>query len=215
MKTFFKTTLTLALALCLCIAVSSGTALAHVVVRPAEVPTASFQTFTMSVPNEKDEPVTNIKLLIPGGLKHVTPTVKPDWHITTEKQNDDAVSAIIWSEDSIDAGFRDDFTFSAQVPAKPGDLQWKAYQTYQSGEIVAWDATAATQPKKADGSPDFSHFGPLSVTKVQDTVAASQNETQTTAADSGERLATTAIYVATAGIVLGLAGIFLATRRQK
>src|SRR3989338_5466280 len=64
---------------------------------------------------------------------------------------------------------RDDFTFSTQVPGEEVKLAWKAYQTYSDGTTVSWElAPGAEQPKKADGSPDFSKFGPHSTTTVVD-----------------------------------------------
>src|SRR5687768_3143391 len=70
-----------------CMTVASP-ASAHVTVKPAEVLTASFQTFTVSVPNEKDEPAIEVRVLIPPGLQHVMPTVKPGWNITSQKQGE-------------------------------------------------------------------------------------------------------------------------------
>lgn len=185
-----------------------GTAAAHVVVRPAEVPTASFQTFTASTPNEKDVPTTELKLILPKGLKHVLPTVKAGWHIDVEKDGKGEtaeVKSITWKGGTIPAGFRDDFTFSAQVPADAGTLEWKAYQTYEGGQVVAWDLTQDKQPKKADGSPDFSASGPFSVTKV--TADDKPAATDSTASDWSLPIAATAV-------VLSLIAVFLASRKK-
>ena len=62
-----------------------GLALAHVVVKPSEALTGAYQTFTTSVPNEKDIPTIGIRLVIPESVESVTPTVKPGWEITTVK----------------------------------------------------------------------------------------------------------------------------------
>ncbi len=138
----------------------TGSAFAHVVVKPAEVLTGAFHTFNTGVPNEKDIPTVAVKLLIPENLQHVSPTVKPGWTISVEKvgEGEDAVvKSITWSGGSIPAGQRDDFTFSAKAPDKTGDLQWKAYQTYESGEIVAWDQ---------DPSQKGEDTKPFSITKA-------------------------------------------------
>ena len=196
-----------------------STALAHVVVRPSEVVTAGFQTFTVSAPNERDVPFNAIELRLPNGLKHVTPTVKPGWQIDVarENQNEDAaVKTITWRGGSVPGGFREDFGFSAQVPADATELQWKAYQTYEDGTTVAWDLTASQQPKKADGSPDFSASGPFSVTKVvKETEAASAVRRSEQAAANAQRSANRALLVGIAGVGLGLAGIFMITRRRR
>jgi uncharacterized protein YcnI len=205
-----KQLLTLGVAVGICSLLLGGTASAHVVVKPAEVPTASFQTFTASTPNEKDVAVTELKVLMPKGLKHVLPTVKDGWRIDVEKdgQGETAeVKSITWRGGLIPAGFRDDFTFSAQVPADASNLEWKAYQTYEGGQVVAWDLAQDKQPKKADGSPDFSESGPFSITKLTAKDDAARAPTGTTASEW-------TLPFATVGVVLGLAAVFLATRKK-
>ncbi len=174
-----------------------GVASAHVVVKPAEVGVGAYQTFTTSVPNEKDIPVTAMKLTIPAGLKSVTPTVKPGWTIDEVKDGsgeDAVVKEITWSGGTIPAGQRDDFTFSAQAPAKPTSVQWKAYQTYEDGTVVSWDQA----PTKSDD--DSGDKGPYSVTKVVDdltqTPAATTATTTKPVSNSRTNLAITLSVVA-------------------
>ena len=54
---------------------------AHVGVKPSEVGVGSFQTFTVGVPNERDVPTTQVRLVLPEGLEHITPNVKQGWTI--------------------------------------------------------------------------------------------------------------------------------------
>ena len=94
-------------------------AFAHVVVKPAEIPIGAFQTFMVGVPNEAETPVTELRLVIPEGVNHVTPNVKQGWDIEVKKtgEGDHAkVSEIIWSGGAIPTGQRDEFNFSGQVP---------------------------------------------------------------------------------------------------
>jgi uncharacterized protein YcnI len=198
--------------------VPAGIASAHVVVRPAEALTAGFQTFTVSTPNEKDVPSTSLKLLIPNGLKEVSPTAKPGWQIDVEKAGSGEqanVTAITWSGSAIPVGFREDFTFSAQVPAKATELQWKAFQAYENGETIAWDLAKDQQPKKTDGSPDFSKSGPFSVTKVTTETEADARLKQTEQATADAKIAAKrALYIGVAGLAVGLIGISLASRKK-
>jgi uncharacterized protein YcnI len=150
---------------------SPGLAFAHVVISPNKALTGAYETFTTSVPNEKDIPVTGIRLVIPDSIESVTPTVKPGWEIHTKKSGD-RVSEIIWTGGTIPAELRDTFTFSAHLPSKTGDIDWKAYQTYQDGSVVSWDQ----KPTDDHGheSEDESK-GPYSTTTVTDTT---DNESQ-------------------------------------
>ncbi len=155
----------------------TGIASAHVVVKPTAVGVGAYQTFTMGVPVEKDMATTGVKLVIPDGLKSVTPNVKPGWTIEVKKEGegDNAkVTEIDWIGGTIPAGQRDDFVFSAQAPSKEGEVHWKAYQTYSDGSIVNWD----NDPTKEHGDDD-SAGGPYSATKVVNDLIDS-SKTQTT-----------------------------------
>jgi uncharacterized protein YcnI len=182
-----------------------ATVSAHVAVRPAEALTASFQTFTVSVPNEKDTPVTSIKLLIPTGLDHVSPTVKPGWQITA------AEADITWSGGSIAAGLRDDFSFSAKLPARSGQLAWKAYQTYADGTTVAWDQT----PKAIPTDDDSAANGPFSVTKiVNQTEADSTLATAEKVGIDAKATANRAFYFAIITLAIACIALSFATRKK-
>jgi uncharacterized protein YcnI len=141
---------------------------AHVVVTPSKAGVGSWVTFNVSVPNEKEVPNTQLKLVLPAGLDSVSPTVKPGWKITVEKDAGGSPTAIVWSGGNLPSEFRDDFTFGAQVPAKPVDLAWKAYQTYQGGEVVGWDVDPTDPSAKDPEALEKTGKGPFSVTHVLD-----------------------------------------------
>lgn len=191
-----------------------GVVSAHVVVRPADVKTGAYQTFTLSVPTEKDNATVSVKLDIPESLTSVTPTVKPGWTIQTVKhgEGDEAmITSITWTGGKIDAGYRDEFTFSAKTPAQPSDLQWKAYQTYKDGTVVSWD-----QPP-SDEETESTTTGPFSVTKV---AADSAQDIALKNADSkaakAQSAADMALYTGIGGVVLAvIAMIVIFVRKSK
>lgn len=190
----------------------SGNALAHVVVKPAEVISASRQVFTVSVPNEKDIPTTAVKVLIPEGVESVTPTAKAGWTIATEKEGTGesaTVTEITWNGGTIGPDLRDDFTFSAKAPAQTSELKWKAYQTYADGTIVAWDKDTA------DNSEEVPNSGPLSVTKVvneSEEEIAAKTEAQATA--NAQSTANRSFYTAVIAVLAALTAIYFATRKK-
>jgi uncharacterized protein YcnI len=120
---------------------SYGIASAHAVVSPKTAETNTYQTFSLSVPNEKDIATTKVELAIPEGLKSVMPVQKPGWKITLTKDANGNVTRISWSGNTISVDFKDVFDFTAHTPQQPTTLAWKAYQTYENGEVVAWDQT--------------------------------------------------------------------------
>lgn len=126
----------------MCIGLAATPISAHVVVKPNEVMTSARTNFVVGVPTEGTSPTTGLRLLVPEGLKSVRPNVKPGWYIEVKKlgQGTDAVvTEIIWTGGAIPPEQRDEFVFSAQAPAQETNLNWKAYQTYQDGKVVAWD----------------------------------------------------------------------------
>ena len=190
----------------------TNSAYAHVAVKPAEVVTAGFETFTMGVPNERETPTTKLKLLIPEGMKFVSPTQKAGWNISVEKSGngeDAVVKSITWTGGTVNSGFRDEFTFSGKVPETATELKWKAYQTYESGVTVAWDQETE---KESEGERTS---GPLSITKV-----VAQTEDQTALQNVSKKVSESkdaadfALYTAAASILIGAGGVYLATRKK-
>lgn len=142
---------------------------AHVVVTPNTANVGQELVFNISVPNEQQTAVTDLKLAVPAGVSGVIPTAKDGWTINTTStgSGDSAtVSTIEWSMGQIPVGQRQDFSFSAQVPSKATNIDWKAYQTYADGTVVHWD-------QKPAGSDDATgNAGPFSVTKVTNDLTA-------------------------------------------
>ncbi len=152
---------------------------AHVVIKPAEVGVGAFQTFTVGVPNEKESSTVTVRLILPKGLEHVSPNVKPGWNIeikqagesmkdeilnTGGKASDpETVTEIVWTGGSIPAGQRDDFLFSAKVPVETGELTWMAYQTYADGTTVSWDSVSDADHNSGSEDP---LKGPAPKTKI-------------------------------------------------
>jgi uncharacterized protein YcnI len=195
---------------CLLLVVSLAwtlTASAHVVVKPSEVGIAAFQTFTVGVPNEKDTPTVAMRLLIPNGVKSVSPNVKPGWMIDVKSagQGEDVqVTEIDWTGGNIPPGQRDEFLFSAQAPSSETTISWKAYQTYADGTVVSWDV--APNSKVSDEEKEKMEqagTGPLSQTKViNDLKQPPQN-------DSGQQ-SSTAKQTADFSLLLSIAALAIA-----
>jgi uncharacterized protein YcnI len=185
-------------------------AFAHVVVKPQQVGVATFQAFTVGVPSEKDVPTTQVRLLIPEGVNYVTPNVKPGWTIDIKKMGEDEeakVTEITWTGGEIPGGLRDEFSFSAQSPANPTTVIWKAYQTYADGETVAWDTDPKTisSHEDSDGDEDHETTHPYSETEViNDLVKTPVKTTNAEGTTINNALTIGYIALALAAISLGL-----------
>jgi uncharacterized protein YcnI len=140
------------------LALGNISASAHVTVKPATVKPAAYETFAISVPNEKESPMVKIKLIVPKELESVRPTQKTGWTVNITKEAD-KITEIEWSGGKVLKDLRDDFGFSAKTPAVDSKINWKAYQTFEDGNVVSWDQ----EPKpKAEGEAK----NPYSVTEV-------------------------------------------------
>lgn len=178
-------------------------AMAHVAVQPGEVGVGKTQVFSINVPTEKEVPTVGVRIVLPSGLQEVMPTVKAGWQIETKTAGEDdktEVTEISWTGGSIPAEQRDEFSFSAQVPAEATTLQWKAYQTYQDGSVVSWDQTPTDGHDDAEGDK-----GPYSTTKVVNDLA-----TTTTNDDKSNQVGP---YVV-AGLALVVAIVALVIKRK-
>jgi uncharacterized protein YcnI len=183
---------------------SVSSASAHVIVSPTSVGVAANQTFSVSVPSEKDGMTTTaLRLVMPSGLKDIMPTVHGGWSISTKKESGDLVTEINWNGGTIPNGQRDDFTFRAQAPAKAGELAWKAYQTYSDGSIVSWDQ------KPMPGKEMDDALTPYSVTAVVNDLTGSRVSKDE--ADSGD---TSARLLGLLAIIISVSGVIVKGRRR-
>lgn len=189
--------------------VSSNVALAHVTVSPKQTLTAERLTFAVSVPNEHDTPVVGVRLIVPEGLSSVRPYAKTGWNVEIVSEGEGetrVVKEIKWlsSGGNVPVNLKDDFLFGAKTPEKPGQLQWKAYETYQDGLVVAWDQ----EPSDAEDSK------PFSVTEVAADSGDSEETKVSPTTDKSDVVAERALYLGVAAVVLSLAAITLAIRKK-
>ncbi len=183
-------------------------AFAHVVVSPKQAGVASYQTFTLGVPNERDVPTVALRLVIPEGVSSVSPNVKPGWTIDSKKENGSAegatVTEITWTGGLIPSGQRDDFLFSAQVPANEATLAWKVYQTYEDGTVVSWDQ----KPTQGEGDDDLATSGPYAETAVSNDLAPVAKP------EVGSVTDTKAIALAMVALLFGLISIAMQVKKR-
>jgi periplasmic copper chaperone A len=129
---------------------------AHVSLHPNEVPTGSFATLDIRVPNEMESANTvKLAVQVPPGFLDISPEYMPGWtpKVLTSKlakpvQTDNGevteqVKEIIWTGDGkqgkIPPGQFLNFPISTEIPGKEGEeLTFKVLQYYDNGEVVRW-----------------------------------------------------------------------------
>ena len=140
----------------LCSLALPAVAQAHVSLHPNEVPTGSFATLDIRVPNEMESANTvKLAVQVPPGFLDVSTEYMPGWtsKVLTSKlakpvQTDDGevteqVREVIWTGDGkqgkIPPGQFLNFPISTEIPGKEGEvLTFKVLQYYDNGEVVRW-----------------------------------------------------------------------------
>ncbi|MBP6859222.1 MAG: DUF1775 domain-containing protein [Candidatus Magasanikbacteria bacterium] len=178
---------------------------AHATVKPATTGVGKFQNFVLGAPSEKPIATVGIRLVLPDGLNHVTPNVKAGWKITTKKEtinNEQKITEIIWTGGTIPTEMRDEFLFSAQVPSKATALNWKVYQTYADGSVVAWDKDPSLSHSDTM-EEEQENTGPYSKTEViDDLIATTTNNSLIETSENKE--ARIAVWLSAAAVLIAL-----------
>jgi uncharacterized protein YcnI len=214
--------------------IGAAPALAHVTAQPGTAQQGGYSVVALRVPTESDTAGT-VKLQVTLPLDHpitsVRTTPRPGWTATMTKAPlnppiqrsgrtiTEAVSTVTWTADPgtrIAPGEFVDFPLSlGPLPTDTDRLVLPAVQTYDNGEVVAWD-----QPPAADGSEPERPAPSVTLTPAGDE-AATAPVTGTSAAGPTAAGGTddTARWLGGAGLLVGAlglgvgAGAVLRTRR--
>src|SRR5918994_1261987 len=110
---------------------------AHVVVSPEVVTAGDYATLTVSVPTEKEIPITKIRVEVPEGFLLSGEQPVPGWEHTFQEEGG-VVTAVTFSGGEIRPREFQQFLLQAQAPVEPGVYPCKAFQTYEDGSVVEW-----------------------------------------------------------------------------
>jgi uncharacterized protein YcnI len=190
---------------------------AHVTVQPGEVEGGGFAVVAFRVPNERDDArTTRVRVLLPEDhpLGSVSTTPVPGWRATTRTRTlakpvdmfgenvSEVVSEVIWTAtgDGVAPGEFQDFDLSIGPLPDSGELVFNTFQSYSSGENVAWNEVAV------DGASEPEHPAPVLavIPPAEDTGSADQS-----AAD------TLPLTLSGIAVVLSAAALFLSWRRGR
>jgi periplasmic copper chaperone A len=129
---------------------------AHVSLHPNEVPTGSFATLQIRVPNESESANTvKLAVLFPPGFTDVSAEYMPGWSArvvtaklpkpvhTEDGEVTEGVKEIVWTGHGeggkIPPGQFLAFPIATEIPGKAGEeLAFKTLQYYDNGEVARW-----------------------------------------------------------------------------
>jgi uncharacterized protein YcnI len=200
----------------------SGSAYAHVTVKPSSSAPEAWETYTIKVPVEKETATTKVTLKVPEGVTFESYQPVPGWKVTTEGDKDGHVKTVTWAatDEGIAAGQFQQFSFVAQNPKEETKVAWDAFQYYEDGEIVEWSGeegsdlphsvTEITVTPKADAEPaDHGHEDEA------DPKATTPDNSKDAATTEGDGNQTLIITLAVISLILSIVALFAALRKNK
>lgn len=201
----------------------SGSAYAHVTVKPSSSAPEAWETYTLKVPVEKETATTKVTLKVPEGVTFESYQPVPGWKVTTEGDKDGHVKTVTWAatDEGIAAGQFQQFSFVAQNPKEETKVAWDAFQYYEDGEIVEWSGdegsdlphsvTEITVAPKADAEP--ADHGHKDEADTKDTTTTDNSkDSATTEGDSNQTLI---ITLAVISLIISIVALFAALRKNK
>ena len=200
-------------------------AAAHVTVQPGEATQGGYGAFAFRVPTERPDAGT-VKLEVTLPAEHPIRSVRtkpmPGWTVSLTK-NGETVRTITWTAGPgvrIGPGEYQEFDVSAgPLPEDTDQLVLPAVQTYDSGEVVAWDAPPAEGAEPEHPAPVLELIPEEDNTEEGDTEEGDTAVEPTAGTATAPGADTTARWIGGAGLAVGAlglgvgAGAVLRTRR--
>ena len=204
---------------------SPAVAGAHIQVAPVLVAPNDAVKFTVLVPGERDVETTRVELKMPAGLLPFSYEETPDWKRELVAASNGAVDRVVWTGRMPKDRFAE-FSFLAGTPEKPGELVFKALQTYADGKIVRWIGDPGSErpapvTKVDDGTPRQNVGGeseggkPAPASSGAVTLAPTAAPIATAAAASDDGGDPLAVVLGGAGLLLGLAALAISVRSAR
>ena len=204
------------------IVVGAAPALAHVTAQPdGQAEQGGYSVISLRVPNESDTAGTvKLEVTLPADhpITSVRTTPRPGWTATMTKAPvnppveshgrsiTEAVRTVTWTADPgvrIAPGEFVDFPLSlGPLPTDTDQLVMPTVQTYDNGEVVAWD-----QPPAADGSEPERPAPAVTLTPPADDAAADTAAAAGTSGADPSSTDTTARWLGGAGLLVGALGL--------
>jgi len=196
---------------------------AHIQVSPSAVAPGDAAKFTVLVPGERDSETVKVELQMPRGLLPFSYADPAGWRRSLVKAGDGSVERVVWTGRAASDGFVE-LSFLAGTPEEPGELEFKALQTYADGTVVRWiGAPGSDNPaavvkveegaakQNAGGESGAEAGAPAATATPVDPIA---TEVTLTAKDEGGSSNTLPILLGAAGLLLGLIALIVALRRN-
>jgi uncharacterized protein YcnI len=115
-------------------------AAAHVYPTPSYVPGGKTSTLALSVPNERDVPMSAVTLTVPEGFRVVGAQPAGGWTAAVTDRS------ATWSGGELPGRGTANLTVELEAPAEPGSVSLLAEETYPDGGVVRWPVAVTVVP---------------------------------------------------------------------
>jgi uncharacterized protein YcnI len=120
--------------------VLAAPAAAHVIAKPSFVKGGRVSTLTLEAPNERNAPMTGLRVTVPEGFTIVSARSTGAWSANASSR------VATWRGGRL-AGRRIQlFTLELRAPDRPGSVELDARQLYPDGEVVRWPVSVTVVP---------------------------------------------------------------------
>jgi uncharacterized protein YcnI len=141
----FRRALTLGALVAATLLATAAPALAHVTLAPATAAPGQFTTYTVTVPNERDDQATvEVDLTLPTGFVLEVAQQVPGWQTVTVKAADGLPTGVRWTGGRIPVGTYGTFGVEGRNPRSGSSMRWQAVQRYEH-ITVRWDGSATSE----------------------------------------------------------------------
>ncbi len=200
---------------------------AHVTVQPGEATQGGYGVVTFRVPNESDTASTvsvTVTLPIDHPITGVRTTPIPGWDVATKtttldepvvshgREIAEVISEVTWTataDNGIAPGTYRDFPLSLGPLPETDEIVLPAVQTYDDGEVVAWD-------QLSEGDEEAERPAPVLRLVPGDDAGHHGTEAGSTSEDGDDSASDTlAIVVASIAALLALAALVVALRSRR
>jgi uncharacterized protein YcnI len=129
----------------LAISVCSGllfaaSAAAHVIAKPSFLTGGRVSTLTLEAPNERDAPMTALRVTVPQGFTIVSARSTGAWAASASGR------VVTWRGGRLAGRRLQIFTLELKAPDRAGSVQLDALQLYPDDEVVRWPVSVTVVP---------------------------------------------------------------------
>jgi uncharacterized protein YcnI len=125
---------------------------AHVEMSPDRVDPGSFTLYTVLSPNESDQPLTGLRLIVPDGIEVDGAAATPGFTTELVRDQSHRIVAISWQGGSVPPEDLGLFRFSASVGSAETALHLIGVQTFADGSTKEWKTPVVEVAKESGGS---------------------------------------------------------------